>query len=106
MSDAAAVHIWRCAGCGHAMFPLRLACPACGADAFEPVVAGGGIVTAHTRQRDGSLIVTVAVTGGVRLVARHAGPDAATGERVRLEDRGADHPVPWAMKAAADAEGG
>ena len=102
MSGAASVHIWRCAGCGHAMFPLRLACPVCGAEGFEPVVAGGGVVTAHTRQRDGSVIVTVAVTVGVMLVARYAGTGAAIGERVRLEDRGAGHPLLWALTAAAE----
>jgi len=92
-----AVLIWQCRGCGHVMFPARLGCPACGAETFDPVPVREGTITAHTRQRDGSLIVSVAVAGGVTLVARHAGADAAPGQRVRLEDRGGEHPAPWAL---------
>lgn len=102
MNDSSAVRIWRCADCGHAVFPLRLACPACGADAFDPLAVREGRVMASTRQRDGTIIVTVQVTGGVMVVARAAGAAATPGDSVWLEDRGAAHPVPWALPVAPD----
>ena len=73
-----------CEDCGHAVFPLRVLCPACGSRDWHTVTASSGVVDQVTTHRRGGAIASVTTDLGPVVIARS--PDgAAPGSRVQLE---------------------
>ena len=73
-----------CERCGHAVFPLRVLCPACGSRDWHTETATSGVVDQVTTHRRGGTIASVTTALGPILIAR--APDgAAPGARVELE---------------------
>ena len=91
--------IQRCQSCGRQLFPFRLLCPSCGADAFETVPVETATVEQTTLLADGTFLATVVPRGGPALIAR-IDPDAAVGDDVSLSnDADASHSPPAAGTA-------
>ncbi len=73
-----------CEACGHAVFPVRALCPACGSRDWHTVAVSSGVVAEVTTHRRGGEIASVATELGPVLIARS--PDgAAPGSRVELD---------------------
>ena len=77
--------IQRCQSCGRQLFPFRLLCPSCGADAFETVPVETATVEQTTLLADGTVLATVIPPGGPALIAR-IDPDVAIGDVVSLSN--------------------
>lgn len=80
------IAIQSCASCRTLHFPFRLLCPACGNDAFTSVEKTSGMIEEITALSDGTVVGTVVVDDGPRVVAR-VDSGAAAGQSVRLTDR-------------------
>ncbi|NKX54409.1 zinc ribbon domain-containing protein [Arthrobacter mobilis] len=76
--------IQACLGCETLLFPARLFCPRCGQEDFAPFSAEHGIVEQTTRLAGGTVLATLAIEGGPRVIARLTGGDAAPGQRLPL----------------------
>ena len=76
--------VQECQSCRTLLFPARLFCPVCGGDSFSTVAAGNGTVEQTTTLSDGIVLATLAIDGGLRVVARLAGSGAEPGESVPL----------------------
>jgi uncharacterized OB-fold protein len=98
-----------CAACGHAVFPYRALCPACGARSWRRERVHGGVIEERTaiRHRIGVTrrvsvpVASVGTDAGPVVVARLLG-DAFAGDRVELLERGgvaAARPVPNEQRA-------
>lgn len=72
-----------CIKCRTLHFPFRLLCPACGYDEFTTVEKNVGMVEQVSVLNDGTVIGSVRVDEGPRIVAR-VGPHATVGARVLL----------------------
>lgn len=87
--------IQRCEGCGHRLFPERLACPKCGSAALRPEPAGPGrvldrvdVLRAPSGTGEGPVHLSlVELDAGPRVLTR--GPEELTaGDRVSLVEDG------------------
>ena len=72
-----------CAACGHAVFPARALCPACGVREWCTELATTGTVEQVTTHRGGGTIVSVRTALGPVVIAR-AGEGTAPGSAVVL----------------------
>jgi uncharacterized protein len=76
--------VQECRNCRSRLFPDRLFCPVCGGDSFSAVAAGQGTVEQTTTLPDGTVLATVSLDGGLRLIARLTGSDARPGQDAPL----------------------
>ena len=76
--------VQECRHCRSLLFPARLFCPVCGEDSFSTVAAENGIVEQTTTLSDGTVLATVSLNGGLRVIARLTGSAAEPGQSVPL----------------------
>ncbi|TLM86271.1 hypothetical protein FDW83_00445 [Pseudarthrobacter sp. NamE2] len=76
--------VQECRNCRSLLFPARLFCPVCGEDSFSTVAAETGTIEQTTTLSDGIVLATVALDGGLRLIARLTGSEAEPGQSVPL----------------------
>lgn len=76
--------IQACLSCETLLFPARLFCPCCGQENFAPVSAGHGIVEQTTRLAGGTVLATLTIEDGPKVIARVTGGDAEPGQRLPL----------------------
>lgn len=83
--------VYFCVACGHAAFPKRLLCPACGSAEWKGRPAGAGVVEEVTslRRSAGRALSGAVRIGSARLdagpvVVVRLEPGAAQGSRVRV----------------------
>lgn len=79
---SAMVH--ECRNCRSLLFPVRLFCPVCGEDSFSTVAAEHGTVEQTTTLSDGTVLATLSLNGGLRVIARLTGSEAKPGQSVPL----------------------
>jgi uncharacterized OB-fold protein len=85
----------RCEGCSAAVFPPRVLCPVCSADAlaWQPSAGVGTVYSASTltpRDEEPYTVVLVDLDEGFRVMSAVATVDAPIGARVRLTAQSAD----------------
>ncbi|MDQ0923762.1 putative OB-fold protein [Pseudarthrobacter sp. W1I19] len=76
--------VQECRNCRSRLFPDRLFCPVCGGDSFSTVAVGQGTVEQTTALPDGSVLATLSIDGGLRVIARLTGSGAQPGQDVPL----------------------
>ncbi|TLM87084.1 Zn-ribbon domain-containing OB-fold protein [Pseudarthrobacter sp. NamE5] len=76
--------VQECRNCRSLLFPARLFCPVCGEDSFSTVAAEDGTVEQTTTLSDGTVLATLGINGGLRLIARLTGSAPEPGQRVPL----------------------
>ncbi len=88
----------RCGQCSAAVFPPRVLCPVCSADALaeQPSRGAGTVYSASTltpRDEDAYTVVLVDLDEGFRVMSAVAAAGAPIGARVRLTPQPADDPA-------------
>lgn len=78
--------VQECRNCRSRHFPDRLFCPVCGGDSFSTIAAGQGTVEQTTTLSDGTVLATLSLDGGLRVIARLTGSDAQPGQDVPLSN--------------------
>lgn len=78
------VSIQECAACQARLFPVRLFCPVCGGDTFREVEVGSGTVEVSSTLADGTVLATLTLDGGTRVIARLSGSAGEPGLSVPL----------------------
>jgi hypothetical protein len=74
------------------LFPARIFCPYCGGDSFSTATAEQAIVEQTTALADGTVLATLWIDRGPRVVARLVGADASPGQSLVLtNDLGAGY---------------
>lgn len=76
--------VQECLSCRSLLFPARLFCPVCGEDSFSTVAAEHGTVEQTTTLSDGTVLATLGLSGGLRVIARLTGAEAKPGQSVPL----------------------
>lgn len=76
--------VQECRSCRSLLFPTRLFCPVCGEDSFSTVAAEHGTVEQTTTLSDGTVLATLSLSGGLRLIARLTGSEAKPGQSLPL----------------------
>lgn len=76
--------VQECRSCRNHLFPARLFCPVCGEDSFSTVAAELGTVEQTTTLSDGTVLATLSLNGGLRVIARLTGAEAKPGQSVHL----------------------
>lgn len=88
----------RCERCSSAVFPPRVLCPVCSAEAlhWESSTGAGVVYSASTltpRDEDSYTVVLVDLDEGFRVMSVVAGKSAPLGSRVQLTAQPADEPT-------------
>jgi uncharacterized OB-fold protein len=88
----------RCEQCSAAVFPPRVLCPVCAAEAlrWEPSAGAGTVYSASTltpRDEDPYTVVLVDLDEGFRVMSVVAGASAPLGSRVQLTAEPTDDPA-------------
>lgn len=84
--------IQECLTCEARLFPSRLFCPECGGDAFLSVAVDHGTVEATTSLADGTVLATLRIDGGPRVIGRLTASGVAAGTAVPLTNSNATVP--------------
>ena len=76
--------VQECAACQARLFPARLFCPVCGGDSFRGVEVDRGTVEESSTMADGTVLATLELDGGSRVIARLSGTRGEPGLSVPL----------------------
>ena len=75
-----------CTTCRRLLFPARLFCPYCGGDSFSTTAAHHGTVEQTTSLADGTILATLSIDNGPKVIARLIGSDAKPGQGLPLSN--------------------
>ncbi|MGP0225108.1 zinc ribbon domain-containing protein [Paenarthrobacter sp. NCHU4564] len=76
--------VQECRNCRCLLFPERLLCPHCGDANFSTTYAEEGVIEQKTMLADGTILATVLIDRGPRVIARLRGPRMEPGQSVLL----------------------
>lgn len=88
--------VQQCTSCKRLLFPERLFCPYCGGDSFSTAAAHHGTVEQTTSLADGSVLATLRIDQGPKVVARLIGTDAKPGQSLPLSNEPSAGPGAYA----------